>query len=68
MVEWGWVWVARARLGTDNVISTVERGERAYFPLSFLNLLFPVFDANEFLTCLPLPLAYTMSNTAVIWL
>ena len=34
----------------------------------------PVFmtDANEsfqrFITCSPLPLAYTMSNTTVIWL
>ena len=35
MIEWGWVRVARALLGTDNAISTVERGERAYIPLIF---------------------------------
>ena len=36
--------VAQAVLGTDNAISTVERGERAYVPL-----IFPEFTSSSIL-------------------
>ena len=62
MIEWGSV--AQAVHGTDNAISTLERGDRAFFPLSFPWFQYLLTIRNK----PPFPLAYTMSNTAVIWL
>ena len=44
MIEWGWVRVARALLGTDNAIPTVERGVRAHVPF-----IFPEFTSSSIL-------------------
>ena len=68
MIEWGLVRVAQALLGTDNAFSAVERGDRVFVPvISPVIFLVPVFDAT-IRNMPPLPLAYTMSNTTVIWL
>ena len=72
MVEWDLGPVAHTVLGKDNAISDVERGYGAFVPF-YLSMV-PIFmiDANDsfqrFITCPPLPLAYTMSNTILIWL
>ena len=44
MIEWGLGPVAQTVLGTDNAISTVERGVRAYVPV-----IFPDFTSSSIL-------------------
>ena len=62
VIEWGPV--AQAVLGTDNAISDVGRGDGSFFPF-----IFPWFQYLLTIRNMPpLPLAYTMRNTTVIWL
>ena len=42
MIEWGLGPVAQTVLGTDNAISTVERGVRAY-----VHVIFPDFTSSS---------------------
>ena len=44
VIEWGLGPVAQTVLGTDNAISTVERGVRAYVPV-----IFPDFTSSSIL-------------------
>ena len=55
--------------GKDNAISDVERGNDAFVPFVFPRFQYLLMNRNlRFITCPPLPLAYIMSNTTVMWL